>query len=506
MDILAAGPDESSFAALAASGYNRIPVWMQVQASLDSPFSLYHRLARGSDSALLESGTTDSDIGRYSVICPTARYRLEVRGQHVRVLDRGRISERGVEPDPLAWVQAFWSRFRVARQALPPGTHSWGGLYGYFSYDTVRYLEPRLADGREGKPGSPVDIPDICQLLCDELVVLDHRVGRILLLVYADPGEQSWQSARERLDELASQLTDSDRDPEPFIPVEEGDQTASDVGLEYGFERAAFDEALQRIRAYTRAGDCMQVVLGSVFSGQLGTEPLSLYRSLREVNPSPYMYFFDFGEFQIAGASPEELVRLDGRRILLRPLAGTRRRGRDAAEDQALEREMLEDPKEMAEHLMLVDLGRNDVGRVAEVGSVEVQEYMAVRRYRQVMHLAATVTGTIRDGLDAFDLLRATFPAGTLSGAPKVRAMEIIDELEPLGRGLYGGSVGCIDYDGNLRQAIAIRTAVLKDGEIFIGAGAGIVADSVADLEWREVHNKARAMVRALARTRGVRS
>ena len=506
MDPIATGPDAASFQAFAKRGHNLIPVWMELQAGLDSPLSLYSSLVQdgGANSILLESATTDSGNGRYSIICPSARYRLEVRGQRVLVRDfadpRGeRISEKGQEEDPVAWIKSFHQRFDVAEAALPPGARSWGGLYGYFGYDTVRHLEPVLKAGRDGKAPALTDIPDICLLLCHETVVLDHKLGRIFLTVYADPEITDWQAAHDRLRELARRI-ESGAAPEALIPAAQDD---SDISMHYHFPRPEHAAAVERIRAYTRAGDCMQVVLGGVFTAPLEVEPLLLYRSLRAVSESPYMYFVDGGDFQIAGSSPEELVRLDGERILLRPIAGTRRRGRDGNEDRALEREMLDDPKEIAEHLMLVDLGRNDIGRVAEVGSVSVSEYLSVRRYRQVMHLVSTVTARLRQGLDAFDLLRATFPAGTLSGAPKVRAMQIIDELEPVGRGLYGGGVGCINYDGNLNLAIAIRTAVIQNGRVHVGAGGGIVADSQPELEWREAHNKALSIARALVRVQG---
>ncbi|MGI9344641.1 MAG: anthranilate synthase component I family protein [Gammaproteobacteria bacterium] len=506
--ILAEGPDRTAFDKLASETgdyspqYNLIPVWRKLSASLHSPLSLYQSLHRpgqaDSDSILLESGSPEMDSGRFSIICPNPRYRLEVKGHKTQVLEDRKLSEHGEEADPLNWIESFWKRFRVATQALTPEVKNWAGLYGYFGYDTVRLIEDRLEGGRKK---ALTDIPDICLMLCTELIVLDHKLGQITLMTYANPEQTSWDQAQSRLDQFQEWI----QTPPPLHAKTQTPPQAARANPEpvYQFERTAYERSIERIKSYTRSGDCMQVVLGGVFKGEFHAPAMELYRSLRASNPSPYMYYLNImsgkgmaagSEFQILGTAPEELVRLDDRRILIRPLAGTRKRGGTTAEDQEMERDMLSDPKEIAEHVMLVDLARNDIGRVADIGSVQVADYLRVERFKHVMHLLSVVTAQIREDRNAFDLLKATFPAGTVSGAPKVRAMEIIDELEPMGRGLYGGGVGRIDFEGNISLALALRTAVIQNEQIFIGAGGGIVADSIPELEWKEVHNKARAI------------
>jgi anthranilate synthase component 1 len=367
---------------------------------------------------------------------------------------------------------------------------------GYFGYDTVRYVEPRLAPT---VPEDELGTPDILLMLADEVLVFDNLAGTIRLVVNADPAiDNAYERARERLDQLVKQL------PEPVPPLAEVSLTGADSSLleeqaESHFTQPMYEAAVDRVKEYVLAGDVMQVVPSQRMSIPFSAQPLNLYRALRNLNPSPYMYFLDLADFHIVGSSPEILARLEKGLVTVRPIAGTRRRGHDEAEDDALEAELLADPKEIAEHLMLIDLGRNDVGRIAETGSVELTDKMVVERYSHVMHIVSNVTGQLKPGKSAIDVLRATLPAGTLSGAPKIRAMEIIDELEPVKRGVYGGAVGYLSWAGDMDTAIAIRTAVVKDGKLHVQAGGGVVADSVPRLEWKETKNKARAMFRAAA-------
>lgn len=484
-------PDQ--FKTLADQGYNRIPVTREVLADLDTPLSTFIKLARGPYSYLFESVHGGEKWGRYSIIGLPCSTVLRVTGQDITVTKDGAVVEAATARDPLAWVAAFRSRYRVPE--LPDLPRFNGGLVGYFGYDTVRYIEPRLADCN--KP-DPIGCPDILLMVSDELLVFDNLAGTLQLIVHVDPasGEQALADGQRRLDELVARLHDAtpayETDAGAGVPVSESDFVS-------GFTREGFEAAVCRIKDYIVEGDAMQVVLSQRMSIPFAAAPLELYRALRRLNPSPYMYCLDLGDFHIVGSSPEILVHVEAGQVTVRPIAGTRPRGHDAAEDLALEQDLLEDPKELAEHLMLIDLGRNDVGRVSDVGSVRVTEKMVIERYSHVMHIVSNVVGQLRPGLDAMDVLRATFPAGTVSGAPKIRAMEIIDELEPVKRGVYAGAVGYLSWSGNMDTAIAIRTAVIRDGMLHIQAGAGIVADSVPANEWEETMNKGRAIFRAVA-------
>ncbi len=477
------------FAALQAQGYNRIPVVREVLADLDTPLSVYLKLVDGPYGYLFESVLGGEKWGRYSIIGLPCRTRLEVRGEQVRLI--GENGEETVDTDdPLAFVESFRARFRVPELPGLPRFH--GGLVGYFGYDTVGYIEPRLRN--PDKP-DPLGTPDILLMVSDEVVVFDNLTGRMYIVVHADiEAGQSLADAEARIDALYKCMQTGAPRPAPRPPraVHESDFVS-------GFTEAGFKAAVERIKQYILDGDCMQVVLSQRLSIPFSARPLDLYRALRGLNPSPYMYFLDLEEFQIVGSSPEILVRLEDGEITVRPIAGTRRRGHTEEEDLALEAELLADPKELAEHLMLIDLGRNDVGRVAKVGTVRLTEKMVVERYSHVMHIVSNVVGELRQGLSAMNVLRATFPAGTVSGAPKIRAMEIIDELEPVKRGIYAGAVGYLGWNGNMDTAIAIRTAVIKGGQLHIQAGAGVVADSRPELEWKETMNKGRAVFRAVA-------
>ena len=482
-----------TFAALIADGYNRIPITRDVPADLDTPLSVYLKLARGPYSYLLESAQGGEKWGRYSIIGLPARTVLRAVRHEITVETDGEIVEQTTADDPLSFVEAFRKRYRVPD--LPGLPRFSGGLVGYFGYDTVRYVEPRLA---HSSPPDEIGTPDIMLMVSDDVIVFDNLRGRMTLISHARIDEpDALDATLARLEGLAQGLAtpipedvSRGRGPGNAPAIDESD-------FRSGFGKDAFMGAVDHIREYTRAGDVMQVVLSQRMSVPFTAPSIDLYRALRSLNPSPYMYFMDLGEFQIVSSSPEILARLEDGRITNRPLAGTRRRGRTPEEDAALEAELLADPKEIAEHLMLIDLGRNDVGRVAEIGSVAVTEQMVIERYSHVMHISSNVEGRLTPDRDALDVLRATLPVGTLSGAPKIRAMEIIDELEPVRRGIYGGAVGYLGWNGNMDTAIAIRTAVIKDGTLWLQAGGGVVADSVPRLEWKESMNKGRALFRA---------
>ena len=480
---------ELEFKSLAAQGFNRIPLIAEAFADLETPLSLYLKLAGGrKHSFLLESVVGGERFGRYSFIGLPAKTLLRVNRWVTEVVTEGEVVERA-ECNPLDFIGAYQQRFKVA---LRPGLPRFcGGLAGYFGYDTVRYIEPKLAHGwKHGGIGTP----DILLLQTEELAVIDNLSGRLYLIVYADPAvPEAYFRAKRRLGELNDQLRFSVTAP----PVKRG----ASYGVEREFSKIDYLAAVARAKEYIAAGDMMQVQVGQRLQKRYTESPLSLYRALRSLNPSPYMYFYDMGDFQIVGASPEILVRQEhtpgGDKVTIRPLAGTRPRGATPELDKALEAELSSDPKERAEHLMLIDLARNDIGRIARTGSVKVTEPFVVERYSHVMHLVSNVEGLLKQGMSNLDVLRATFPAGTLTGAPKVRAMQIIDELEPVQRGIYGGACGYLSFAGDMDMAIAIRTGIIKSNTLYVQAAAGIVADSVAELEWKETEAKARALIRA---------
>jgi anthranilate synthase component I len=479
----------SEFDRLALEGYNRIPVTLETFADLDTPLSIYLKLADGPHSYLLESVQGGERFGRYSFIGLSTPTRISVSDSTILLLTGNRVAERREHTNPMSFISEFMARFKVPD--LPGLPRFCGGLVGYFGYDTVRCIEPKLAN--TNKPDA-LGVPDILLLLSEEIAIVDNLSGKLTLVVFAEPGfPGAWQHAQARLKELLAKL----RAPVQLPP----DTVAVPSAPTFEFAEDEFKAAVRKAKQYIIDGDVMQVVLSQRMSKPYTATPLALYRALRTLNPSPYMFFFDFGDFQVVGASPEILVRLEGegetRRVTLRPIAGTRKRGATATEDAALAADLLADEKERAEHLQLLDLGRNDVGRIAKIGSVKVTEQYAVERYSHVMHIVSNVEGELKDDEGPVSVLRATFPAGTVSGAPKVRAMEIIDELEPTKRGIYAGSVGYLGFNGDMDLAIAIRTAVLKDGRIYVQAGAGIVADSDPDSEWQETLNKAKAQLRA---------
>ena len=485
----------AEFDRLAAEGHTRIPVVREVLSDLDTPLSVYLKFADGPYSYLFESVEGGETWGRHSIIGLPATTVFVFRGHMLETHRNGECVDTRQLEDPLAEVERLRRAYRVPQlPGLPAFT---GGLVGYFGFECTGWIEPRLA--ASALPDQ-LGTPDAVLMLSEEVAVFDNLAGKLYLVVHADPSvPQAHARACRRLDELVFRLRHAGRSyPETLDPrlLDEDDFRSS-------FGREAFLDAVRRCQDYIRAGDIFQVVLSQRLSVPFRARPVDVYRALRAMNPSPYMYFLDLGATQVVGSSPEILVRLKEGRVTVRPIAGTRRRGRDAAEDAALEAELLADPKERAEHLMLIDLGRNDVGRVAEPGSVALHESFAVERYSHVMHIVSEVQGRLRGGLSFADVLRAAFPAGTVSGAPKIRALQIIRELEPVRRNIYAGAIGYIGWHGDADTAIAIRTAVIQDGQLHVQAGAGIVHDSDPAREWEETMSKGRALFRAVARAAG---
>ena len=487
---------ELEFKSLAAQGYNRIPLMVEAFADLETPLSLYLKLAHAQDggkhSFLLESVVGGERFGRYSFIGLPARTLLRASGfgadARTEVVTDGVVVETA-SGNPLDFIAEYQKRFKVA---LRPGLPRFcGGLAGYFGYDAVRYIEKKL---EASCPPDSLGCPDILLLQCEELAVIDNLSGKLYLIVYADPAQpEAYARAKQRLRALKEQLKYSVSAPQV--------KASESHPAQRSFAKQDYLAAVQKAKDLIAAGDFMQVQVGQRIHKRYTESPLSLYRALRSLNPSPYMYYYHFGDFQVVGASPEILVRQEhteeGTKVTIRPLAGTRPRGATPEKDKAAELELINDPKERAEHVMLIDLARNDIGRIAKIGSVKVTEAFVVERYSHVMHIVSNVEGILNEGMSSMDVLRATFPAGTLTGAPKVHAMELIDQLEPTKRGLYGGACGYLSYAGDMDVAIAIRTAIVKDGMLYVQAAAGVVADSVPELEWKETEHKARALLRA---------
>ena len=483
-----------AFERLAAQGFNRVPVSRSILADTETPLSTYNKLARGQRSFLFESVQGGERWGRYSIIGLPAKRWLSVSGKVLTVYEGDEPVEEMHTEDPLSEFDQIRARYNSAPQPDLPVFH--GGWVGYFSYDTVRYVENRLA---QSAPPDDMALPDLSLMLSEEVVVFDNLSGALTLIINADVSEpNAFADAIARLDSLEAQLSVEGAPLEP-VSLAESDTSEIESRAHFATDQATFEGWVERIKEYILAGDVMQVVPSQRMTLPFDKSPLTLYRALRHLNPSPYLYFVDLGEAQIVGSSPEILVRLEKGEVTVRPIAGTRKRGRDAEEDAALAQELLSDQKEIAEHLMLIDLGRNDVGQIAKPGSVALTENMTVERYSHVMHIVSNVSARVRESVGPMDALKATLPAGTLSGAPKLRALEIIDELETVKRGIYGGAVGYVSWSGEMDTAIAIRTAVIKDNQLRIQAGAGVVADSVPSSEWEETLNKARAMLRAVA-------
>ena len=482
---------QQQFNALAAQGYNRIPVAREVLSDLDTPLSVYLKLADGPYAYLFESVEGGENWGRHSIIGLPCRRVYSLRGHTLSIEELGEVVETRELADPLAEIEALRQQYRVPQlEGLPAFT---GGLVGYFGFETIGWIEPRFA--MDDKPDQ-LGTPDALLMLSEEVAVFDNLKGRLYLIVHADPAQpQAYAQAVRRLDQLVFRLRHAGSSyPEILDP-----QPLDEADFVSGFTREGFENAVRRAQDHIRAGDIFQVVLSQRLSVPFRARPVDVYRALRSMNPSPYMYFLDLGATQIVGSSPEILVRQQHGKVTLRPIAGTRPRGATHEQDQALEAELLADPKERAEHLMLIDLGRNDVGRVSRTGSVRLTESFVIERYSHVMHIVSQVEGELDDGLNSMDVLRAAFPAGTVSGAPKIRALEIIRELEPIKRNIYAGAIGYIGWQGDTDTAIAIRTAVIQDGRLHVQAGAGIVHDSNPAAEWEETMNKGRALFRAVA-------
>ena len=487
---------ETEFKELLKQGFNRIPLMLEAFADLETPLSLYLKLAfhqdGGKHSFLLESVVGGERFGRYSFIGLPARTLLRANGfgasSHTEVVTDGVVVETN-HGNPLDFIASYQQRFKVA---LRPGMPRFcGGLAGYFGYDTVRHIEKKLA---HSCPPDPLGCPDILLLQTEELAVIDNLSGKLTLLIYVDPAqEHAYEHGQQRLQQLKDMLKHSVQAPEL--------KTSTAHAAERQFAKADYLSAVERAKGLIEAGDFMQVQVGQRIQKRFTQSPLSLYRALRSLNPSPYMYYYNMGDFHVVGASPEILVRQEttpeGNKVTIRPLAGTRPRAATPEADLATEQELINDPKERAEHVMLIDLARNDIGRIAKTGTVKVTEAFAVERYSHVMHIVSNVEGMLKDGMSSMDVLRATFPAGTLTGAPKVHAMELIDQLEPVKRGIYGGACGYLSFAGDMDVAIAIRTGIVKDDTLYVQAAAGVVADSVPEMEWLETEHKARALLRA---------
>lgn len=481
--------DKEQFNKLASAGYNRIPVSREVLADTETPLSTYLKLGNGLHSYFFESVQGGEKWGRYSIIGLPCKTVIRVIANTIRIETDGELVEEIETSDPFNFISEFKARFNVAE--IPGRQIFAGGLVGYFSYDTVRYVETSIGSS---SARDEIETPDILLMLSEEVVVFDNLRGIISFVINVDPQQEAaFENAQTRLDKLQKEL----ENPVP-LPQSEDSHEVSEADFICHFDKQDYQEAVNRIKDYIVAGDVMQVVLAQRMSVDFSGDPINIYRALRYLNPSPYMVYFDMGDHHVVSASPEILARVEAGKITVRPLAGTRKRGLTEAEDIALEAELLADAKEVAEHLMLIDLSRNDSGRVSKTGSVTVPQKMFVERYSHVMHIASIVESEIRDDKSALDVLCATLPVGTLSGAPKVRAMEIIDELEPEKRGIYGGAMGYLGWNDNMDMAIAIRTAVIKNNKLYVQAGAGIVADSVPEMEWEETQNKARAIVKAV--------
>lgn len=471
----------------ANQGYNRIPLVQELLADLDTPLSLYLKLANRPFTYLLESVVGGERFGRYSFIGLPCQTYLKASGNQIKVYNNGEVVEE-YEGNPLTFIESFHSRFNTPE--IPNLPRFTGGLVGYFGYETIYHFEHFAHRFQNQDKPNTIGTPNILLMLSQELAVIDNLSGKIYLIVYADPTEpDSYEKARKRLEDLRTQLRQS-----CAIPLSLGSLKTEP---EHETGAARYKEYVRRIREYILNGDCMQVVPSQRMKLKFTDNPLSLYRALRTLNPSPYMFYYHFGDFHVVGSSPEILVRREGDNIIVRPIAGTRLRGKTPAEDLANEQDLLNDAKEIAEHVMLIDLGRNDVGRVSQTGQVAVTDKMVIERYSHVMHIVSNVEGTLQTGITNMQILAATFPAGTLSGAPKIRALEIIEELEPTKRCIYGGAVGYWSFNNDMDLAIAIRTAVIKNQTLYIQSGGGIVADSDEEAEWQETQNKARAVLRA---------
>jgi len=480
--------DQKAFTKLANQGYNRIPLVLNTYADFDTPMSIYLKLANEPYSFFLESVQGGERFSRYSFIGLPTNKRITVTNNELLQISGDRVEQAINTDDPLASIRTIFSKIKVA--PCPVNTRFVGGLVGYFGFDLIKYIEKGLAKKLNISTNNVSQLPEIMLLLAEELAIVDNLTGKLSLVVYADPKyPNALNKAKERLNQLLVKLRTPLDLPKSF--------PCGTLKPKYRSSKKEFTDAVKKAKKYILDGDIFQVVLSHSVDSQINCSPLSFYRALRSINPSPYMYFFNFEDYFVVGASPEILVRLQQDEVTVRPIAGTRRRGKNQQEDLRLEKELLADEKENAEHMMLLDLGRNDAGKICKSGSVKVTEEKSIEKYSHVMHMVSNIRGKINPNIDAFEALAATFPAGTVSGAPKIRALEIIAELEKEKRGIYSGAVGYIGFNGDMDLAIALRTAIIQQNTITVQAGAGIVADSNPDLEWEETVNKAKAIFTA---------
>ena len=481
---------QTDFEQYAKQGFNHIPIAQEILADLETPLSVYLKLANRPFSYLFESVQGGEKSGRYSIIGLQSDTIISVRQQQISVNHNGQ-QQAFSDNDPLNWIDNYLSNYRSPPLLDLPRFS--GGLVGYFGYDIVRYIEPKLADFPDK---DPLQTPDILLMVSNDVVVFDNLLDRLFIITHANPDEeQAYDKAQQRLEQYQAQLSQPLSQP-ASIPKQ---SNISEQDFISQFTQQGYIDAVHRAKDYIREGDIMQVVLSQRLAKPFTADPIDLYRALRTLNPSPYLYYIKLADHHVIGASPEILVRMEKDEVTVRPIAGTRPRGKTQQHDQQLERELLADPKERAEHVMLIDLGRNDIGKISQVGTVQLTANMQIERYSQVMHIVSNVKGQPVEDISCIDALKATFPAGTVSGAAKVRAMEIIDELEPVKRGIYAGAIGYLSWTGTIDTAIAIRTAIVKDNMLYIQAGAGIVYDSDPEMEWQETLNKARAIFNAAA-------
>ncbi|WP_298147403.1 anthranilate synthase component I [uncultured Acinetobacter sp.] len=485
---------QAQFSQLQAQGYNLIPVYRQRLADTETPLSIFARLKSHTNAYLFESVEGGENWARYSMIGLGESTVFSCNEGQLTIQHADGHRENQACCDPFQYIRDFQAQFKVPTQADLPQLPSFtGGLVGYFGYDAVRYIEPRLNNIPQS---DPVGLPDIWMMLSKTVIVFDNLKDTLFLIVHADVNQpDAYTKAQAQLDELEALLA------QPVV-LQAKPHTPPKFESLTGKEK--FLDSIETVKDYIRAGDVMQVVPGHRMVSDFDGEALQVYRALRHLNPSPYLFLVQ-GQtlnnqkpFHIVGSSPEILSRLENGIATVRPLAGTRPRGKTKEEDLALEKDLLSDEKEIAEHLMLIDLGRNDVGRISKIGKVQVTDQMVIERYSHVMHIVSNVQGEVRDDVDALDVFKATFPAGTLSGAPKIRAMEIIDEVEPLKRGIFGGAVGYLGWHGEMDMSIAIRTCVIRENKVYVQAGAGVVYDSNPESEWNETQIKARAVIKSV--------
>ena len=477
----------SQFNSLKEEGFNHIPLSREVVVDTDTPLALYLKLANTPFTYFLESVQGGEKWGRYSFIGLGAETIIKVHGYEVSIEKNGHLDEQFEVEDPLAWIQTYQEQFKVPQLDSLPDFN--GGLVGYFGYEIIRYIEPKL---KNIDKTDELNVPDILLMVSNDLLVVDNLTSKVHIITHVCPEKESFNDGMEKLNLIEANIKKSfDHKTNKSEMIKSEDFISS-------FGKNNFVHAVEKVQKYITAGDVMQVVPSQRLSCKFESNPVELYRQLRILNPSPYMYYLNLDDFAIVGSSPEILTRVDNNNVAtIRPIAGTRSRGRTSEEDKANEKDLLSDEKEIAEHLMLIDLGRNDLGRIAKTGTVNLTDKMFIERYSHVMHIVSNVECELKDDMSSIDVLRATFPAGTLSGAPKVRAMEIIDEVETLKRSIYSGAIGNLSWHGGMDLAIAIRTAIVKDKVLYVQAGAGIVHDSIPEMEWQETMDKAQALIRA---------